>query len=210
MAYQVLTTYVAHDVRHDLESAIWLLLCMVLRHTKIERNGAEVGLARYQWYRDLSGATTEKESAMAKRYFLSQPLRWKAKGNQPLTDLILTLKKLVLRQNRDQEADDERPAAVPMTHKSVLTEINRALASPNWPANDAALPFMLPLLDDSGSGSESKGRKHPREEDDAEFQAESDDAEGTASGNDLPRRPAKRLLGASPLRNDIIEPNPLE
>ena len=33
MAIEVLNTYVAHDVRHDLESAVWLLVCMVLRHT---------------------------------------------------------------------------------------------------------------------------------------------------------------------------------
>lgn len=71
-------------------------------------------------------------------------------------------------------------------------------------------PSIMPPLNDSGSGQESKGRKHPREEEeeDAESPADSDDAEGTASVNDLLRHPAKRiLLGPSPLRIEI-EPNP--
>ena len=209
MAYQVLNTNMVHDVRHDLESAIWFLQWMVLRHTLlIDHNGVEFELSRRHWYHQvLFGATTERGSAKSKLFFWSEPLPWQVKGNQPLTDLILSLEKLVLRQNRNQEVDDEQSAAVPMIYNSVLTEINRALASSNWPANDAAMPFML-LLDDSGSGPESKGRKHPREEDNAESPADSEDAEGTASGNDLPRRPAKRiLLEPSPLRIEI-EPNP--
>ena len=205
MAIQVLTTYVAHDVQHDLESAVWLLLCMVLRHTiQVMRNDddAEVEYARYHWYRILFKGTTEEESATCKRAFLFARLPWEVKGNQPLTGLILSLRKLVIRQNRDTEEDEDQPAAV-MTYKSVLTEINRALALPGWPENDAALPFTL-SRDGSSSASESQDRKRPREEDNSELHANSNSAEGVATGSDTPRRPAKKpLLGPSPLRHEV-------
>lgn len=211
MPIQVLTTYVVHDVHHDLESAIWLLLCVVLRYTiQVMRNrdGVEVEYPRYHWYRELFKATTESDSATSKLAFLSSRLPWEVKGNQPLTNLIRDLKKLARQQNRHPEVDDDQPA-VPMTYKSILTAINRALALPGWPTDDAALPFTLPR-DGSGSSSESGDRKHPREEDNTELSANPEDAENAATGSDLPRRPAKKpLLGPSPLRNEI-EPNPFE
>ena len=203
----MLTTYKAHDVCHDLESAVWLLLCMVLRHTlQVDHNGSD--LPRYQWYCDLFGATTERNSAVFKLCFWSKRLPWKVKGNQPLTDLILKLKKLILRQNCDPEVDEDVPPAVPMTYMSVLTEINRALASPGWPENDAALPFTLFRDDPSSSGPESRGRKRPREEDTSEPQADSANTEGAAMGSDLSKRQTKKpLLETSPLCNET-EPNP--
>ena len=203
----MLTTYKAHDVCHDLESAVRLLLCMVLRHTlQVDYNGSD--WPRYHWYCDLFGATTERDSAVSKLFFCSERLPWKVKGNQPLTDLILKLKKLILRQNCDPEVDEALPPAVPMTYMSVLTEINRALASPGWPENDAALPFTLFRDGPSSSGSESRGRKRPREEDTPEPQADSANPEGAETGNDLPERPTKKpLLGPNPLRNET-EPNP--
>ena len=83
--------------------------------------------------------------------------------------------------------------------QSILTTINRALASPGWPANDAALPFTLPR-DGSGTGSQSQARKRPREDDGT---ADSDDTEG-AGGSDLPVHPAKKTQpGPSPLRKEI-------
>ena len=52
MAIEVLKTYVAHDICHDLESAIWLLLCMVLRHT-LQTDADKrvyIGVNRYSLY----------------------------------------------------------------------------------------------------------------------------------------------------------------
>ncbi|EPS97252.1 hypothetical protein FOMPIDRAFT_87163 [Fomitopsis schrenkii] len=208
MAIQVLTSYVAHDVCHDLESAIWLLLCTVLRHTlQVMRDleGVEVDFPRYRCYRELFGAATEADSANSKEHFIIHTLAWEVKGNRPLTDLIRDLKKLVRRQNRNPEDEDD-PLPVPLTYKSVLTAFNQALASPGWPKNDAALPFTLPR-DGSGSGSESKDKKRPRVDEGAHPQAGG--AEG-AEGDGLPRRAAKRhQLGPSPLRNEV-EASPFE
>ena len=200
MATRLFTSYVVHDVTHDLESVIWLLLCMVLRHTlQVKRGEKAVEYDRYRWYCDLFDSEDELGSAKNKEHFMFKPLHWQVKGNQPLTDLLRKLKILLLQQNRDPEMGAGDPIA--LTYKSVLTEINRALASPGWPEDDAALPFTLPR-DGSGSGSESTDRKHPREEDETESPA--DDAEGSG------RRAAKRTqVGPSPLRNEV-EASPFE
>ena len=203
MAIEVLNTYVAHDVRHDLESAVWLLVCMVLRHTiqvmPNKHDEVEVEYARYDLYRNFFRGTTEITSAALKEAFLAKRLRWEVKGNRPLTDLIRSLKTLVKQQNHDPEPEVDNDPPVPMTYKSILTTINRALASPGWPANDAALPFTLPR-DGSGTGSQSQARKRPREDDGT---ADSDDTEG-AGGSDLPVHPAKKTQpGPSPLRKEI-------
>ncbi|EPS97246.1 hypothetical protein FOMPIDRAFT_1052466 [Fomitopsis schrenkii] len=201
MSIQVLTKYFAHDISQDLESAVWLLVCMVLRHTlQVNRKG--VDQPRYRWYRELFGATTDTDSAKSKEHFMINTLAWAVKGNRPLTDLVRNLKKLVRRQNRNPEDDDDLPP-VPLTYESVLTAFNQALASPGWPKNDAALPFTLPR-DGSGSGSESKDKKRPRVEEGAGPQAEG------AEGDGLPGRAAKRpQLGPSPLRNEF-EASPFE
>ena len=203
MAVQVLNKYVAHDVRHDLESAVWLLICVVLRHTiqvKHNRDGTEIEFPRYQWYRDLFSATTERGSARCKKDFYTEPLPWEVKGNRPLTDLIRTLKTMLIQQNRTPEMGAGDPN--PLTYKSVLTAINRALASQDWPTNDAALPFTLPR-DGSDTGSQSRDRKRPREDEGTASQANSNDTEG-AGGSDLPVHPAKKTqLGPSPLRKEI-------
>ena len=211
MAVQVLNKYVAHDVRHDLESAVWLLICVVLRHTiqvKHNRDGREIEFPRYQWYCDLFSATTERGSARCKKDFYTEPLPWEVKGNRPLTDLIRSLKTLVKQQNRNPEPGVDSDQPVPMTYKSVLTAINRALASQDWPTNDAALPFTLPR-DGSDTGSQSRDRKRPREDEGTASQANSNDTEG-AGGSDLPVHPAKKTQpGPSPLRKEIGR-NPFE
>ena len=205
MAIQVLTTYCAHDVCHDLESAIWLLLCMVLRHTRqVEQddddedpNSVPQEFERYGWYRKYFAATTEANSANDKNSFLVVGMEWAVKDNKPLTELINRLKILVRRQTRRAEAGDEDP--IPLTYRSVLTEFNRALSSPGWPENDAALPFTLTRDCDS---SESQGKKRDREDDEMDL--------GNDASSSLPRREAKRpMMEPSPLRNQVVG-DPLE
>ena len=71
MAAEVLATYVAHDARHDLESAIWLLLCMVLRHTLQVRPTDQGEFERYELYLRCFDATTESDSFDKKNSFLT-------------------------------------------------------------------------------------------------------------------------------------------
>lgn len=198
MAMQVLMTYRAHDVCHDLESAVWLLLCMVLRHTRQvtevdpeDPDSEPQEFERYGWYRRYFSATTEASSADMKNTFLTFAMGWEVKDNKPLTALINRLKILVRKQVRQAEAGDGDP--VPLTYGSVLTEFNLALTSPGWPENDAALPFTLTR---DGDSSESQGKKRGREDDEA-------DSVNDASSS-LPQREAKRpMVGPSPLRNQV-------
>ena len=195
MAAEVLATYVAHDARHDLESAIWLLLCMVLRHTLQVRPTDQGEFERYELYLRCFDATTESDSFDKKNSFLTKSMRWAVKNNAPLTQLIRHLKLLVRKQNRSPEAGDGEP--VPLTYKSVLTEFNQALALPGWPNDDAALPFTLPR---DGGSSESKGTKHPREEEGLEPHSDAASASGSSP---LVRAAKKPMLGPSPLRNEV-------
>lgn len=196
MAAQVLRCYCAHDVRHDLESALWLLLCMVLRHTlQVRTQVPKLQHERYKYYLELFGATTEDDSFWRKRGFITSPrMVWEVKDNAPLNQLILDFKDMVYEQ------DPVKGPPTPLTYEGVLSAFNRALASPGWPKDDAALPFTLPR--DNTNSSQSGSKKRVREEDDtAKDQAgeESDEA-----GPGLPRRASKRpQVGPSPLRNEV-------
>ena len=162
MAIEVLKTYVAHDVRHDLESAIWLLFCMVLRHT-LQTDAAKrvyIGVNRYALYLQRFSGINEMDSSRAKAEFGSDAFRWEVKDNKRLTDLIHDLRRLVHLQNRDSQFYTQSP----ITYETILTALNRSLAMPDWPENDAALPFTLPVDGKGSSGSNSK--KHSLEEDD--------------------------------------------
>ncbi|KAH9838663.1 uncharacterized protein C8Q71DRAFT_856596 [Rhodofomes roseus] len=143
MAIEILCSYVAHDIRHDLESVFWLLLCMVLRHTR------HTCYPAYQLYIFIFGASTEYESAMHKRGFLTESMEWEVEGNKPLTTLIRKYKHLCC---CNIPSDDE---AIPLTYESVLDLFDEALADVSWPENDRALPFKIPGdSNDSSAGSQ--------------------------------------------------------
>lgn len=120
MAMQVLTTYRAHDVCHDLESAVWLLLCTVLSHTLQVMEGNEDSepeeCERYKLYLETFDATTERGSFDKKNTFVTNPIEWEGKGNKPLTLLIRQLCDLVYKQN----CNPRREKQIPLTYKNVL------------------------------------------------------------------------------------------
>lgn len=189
MAMQVLTTYRAHDVCHDLESAVWLLLCTVLSHTLQVMEGNEDSepeeCERYKLYLETFDATTERGSFDKKNTFVTNPIEWEGKGNKPLTLLIRQLCDLVYKQN----CNPRREKQIPLTYKSVLSTFNQALALPGWPENDAALPLHFPAM-----ATAPVRKKRAREDDN--FDSD-DDAE-------VQQRASKRpLVGPSPLRNEV-------
>ncbi|EPS97687.1 hypothetical protein FOMPIDRAFT_1052244 [Fomitopsis schrenkii] len=167
MAAQVLGTFNFHDVRHDLESAMWLLLCMVLRHTLQVHVKTKKNSDRYALYLEHFSATAAKESYINKMFYLTKPLQWEVKDNKPLTKLIHNLWDLAYEQN------PSRGESTPLTYESVATAFNRALALSDWPEDDVALPFTLPGTGNSSasglphggnrSGSGSQGTKRPRQ-----------------------------------------------
>ncbi|TFY58394.1 hypothetical protein EVJ58_g6444 [Rhodofomes roseus] len=193
MAIEVLHTYVAHDIRHDLESVFWLLLCMVLRHTR------HTCYPAYQLYIFIFGASTEYESAMHKRGFLTGPMDWEVEGNKPLTTLIRKYRYLC----RLNMPDDEPAKVIPLTYESVLGLFDEALADASWPKNDRALPFKIPRDgNDSSAGSQtSRGKKRAREE-----EARTDDVVTEGDPSRLPQHVSKRATVRSPLSIDTGSP----
>ncbi|EPS95934.1 hypothetical protein FOMPIDRAFT_1103409, partial [Fomitopsis schrenkii] len=129
-AIEILITYAAHDVRHDLESFFWLLLWVVLRYTQT------TCWSPNRTYRSVFGEEVEEESAKDKIFFLVESIDWEVVGNKPLATLFLKFKDLC-----EMAMPYTKPTPIPLTYESVLTLFHEALASMAWPQNDRALPF---------------------------------------------------------------------
>ena len=137
MAIEILTTYVAHDFSHDLESFFWLLLWVVLRYTKTTCWPA------YRQYLATFGGQTEEQSAKDKMFFLMRPMEWEVVGNAPLTELVRNFKMLCSYKALPDYMFPEKKA-VPLTYESVMALFDDSLARADWPQNDHALPFKMP------------------------------------------------------------------
>ena len=131
MAIEILETYVAHDVRHDLESFFWLLLWVVLRYTRTTCRPINAV------YSKVFDHQTEEASAVWKGHFLTREMRWEVANNKPLTTLVSKFKDLC-------ETANTKLAPVPLTYESVMALFDEALASPDWPQGDRGLPFKMP------------------------------------------------------------------
>ena len=137
MAVEILSTYVAHDVRHDLESFFWLLIWVVLRYTET------TCWPPNEEYIFLFGGQTEKQSAAAKHWFLTAPINWRIVNNAPLTDLVFKYRQLCCNALLNEgQATTCKPE--PLTYESVVALFDEALARPDWPKNDHAIPFKMP------------------------------------------------------------------
>ncbi|KAI0753843.1 hypothetical protein C8Q74DRAFT_1182164, partial [Fomes fomentarius] len=126
MAVAILGSYepIIHDVHHDLESAYWVLLWLVLRHT--EHNlGQEV-------CKDVFIVGNDHSAAAAKLYWIfCQARNLVVEGNQPLTTLLLEFVSLISRSARHTN-----PSEI-LNHKSVLDIFRKAIAQEkNWPKDD--------------------------------------------------------------------------
>ncbi|KAH9930099.1 uncharacterized protein B0H18DRAFT_1117158 [Fomitopsis serialis] len=137
MAIEILETYCAHDIRHDLESFLWLLLWVVLRHT------SNTSYPAYGIYLEVFGTQEGWDSAARKRQFLQTWTAFEVKNNMPLTTLIRDFKEVCF-DNMPMMRGGKPSATIPLTYESVLAVFDKALADPSWPENDSALPFKLP------------------------------------------------------------------
>ncbi|EPS95918.1 hypothetical protein FOMPIDRAFT_1100799, partial [Fomitopsis schrenkii] len=135
MAVEILKTHVTHDARHDLESFFWLLLWVVLRYT------ATTCSPPNEPYLSVFGQPTDLQSAFAKSAFLTDEMYWEVKDNKPLTTLIRKYKQICYFSSRRPL---EPTSEVPLTYDAVLDLFDEALAAPDWPQNDHALPFQMP------------------------------------------------------------------
>ncbi|EPS97677.1 hypothetical protein FOMPIDRAFT_37343, partial [Fomitopsis schrenkii] len=143
-AAQLLDTYCAHDVRHDLESAVWLLLSTVLRHTVPVNIRLQRERDRYALYSEHFEANTEHDMHAKKISFIFWRMYWEVRGNKPLNQLIRDLRILLLIAYDPFRDDEMVGPRMPLMYQTVLSAFNGALASSDWPENDAALPFNPP------------------------------------------------------------------
>ena len=153
MAVEVLEndSSMTHEARHDLESFFWLLVWLVLRHTKYQpthkyKDGA--------WHKLFDGARmvdcqSNKESWLTHAF---RPVT--VLDNEPLTMLLENFR-LLCRKNYDNINLQEKW----MTHQDVVRLFNEALADRSkWPQADRAIPWALPatqpgsIMGEVGSG----------------------------------------------------------
>ena len=134
---------ILHEPHHDLESAYWVLLSVVLQHTAHNlapdiandifpyntRNGHEAAKRKLAWLfgRTGAGAGCASGSTVTK----NRTAKLRIKDNAPLTEMMGELRTLVLR-NVYRDAG-ESPV---LTYDAVLDVFDRALAKSGWPFDD--------------------------------------------------------------------------
>ncbi len=115
---------IIHDIHHDLESAYWVLLWLILRYTK-HTLGQEVCKDVFVFGNDLLAAS-------AKVFWITKSSKkLVVEGNAPLTTLLLEFRSLLYRS-----ADHPKPAEI-LNHDSVLEIFRKAISQEkNWPKDD--------------------------------------------------------------------------
>ncbi|KAI0729470.1 hypothetical protein C8Q72DRAFT_777911, partial [Fomitopsis betulina] len=127
MAIAIIKTKdIIHDAHHDLESFYWLLVWLVLRHTKYKHYyGADA-------LRLLFGAVTSLDAYINKHYWILDDDELTVEGNKPLSLLLENFRRLCKLNVTKVER---------MTHASVLKIFKEALARDDWPSDDKASPY---------------------------------------------------------------------
>ncbi|KAH9856224.1 hypothetical protein C2E23DRAFT_508147 [Lenzites betulinus] len=120
-------------VHHDMESHIWVLLWIVLRHTAHgHHKGTAACASLFRCGDDDVDASGMKRNWLMKRF--KRPLLIKA--NEPLTELLKALHKLMY--------DAIVSEKYHLTHAMVLAAFKAAIERDDWPTNDRALKFIPP------------------------------------------------------------------
>ena len=120
-------TDAVHLPEHDLESFFWVLVWIVLQHT--DHDDSEGDKACGHLFVD----DNDRRSYWAKLGWLADDdMCLGVRDNAPLTRLLQRFKDLI-RHRYNLNAP-----AVPLTHDTVLTIIDEALAMEGWPTDDKA------------------------------------------------------------------------
>ncbi len=128
---------VIHNIRHDLHSFYWVLLWVLLRHTKHNMprtKGAKPSEACARVFKQ----GDSEQAAMAKRnWFWTEWQHLVVHGNAPLTALMKEFGARV-------RASMLSPGT-PLEYDAVLDVLDRALERLDWPAsNDHPIRYALP------------------------------------------------------------------
>ncbi|OSX58251.1 hypothetical protein POSPLADRAFT_1049485 [Postia placenta MAD-698-R-SB12] len=130
IAVEVMEGISLHEARHDLESFYWLLFWLMLRHTKHDHHYRQKTSDLY------FKAPSDSALAEYKSVWLIQNMPILVPGNRPLSKLLVDLGDLC-RRNCLLVKDPIEP----LTHEAMLARFNEALASPDWPEEDPAIPL---------------------------------------------------------------------
>ncbi|KAJ7695795.1 hypothetical protein B0H17DRAFT_1329561 [Mycena rosella] len=153
MAIKIMDNSAAHGPHHDLESVYWLLVWMVLRHTKHSHNDGSSACGnlfdstrnalKVAWLQTLTPIADRKSSL----YGLVDNLRVAVAGQNPGNMALVT--------PDDDDVPDEN-TGVKLTHPVVLKFFDQWLRSTRWAMDDAALPFVVPSLDSAKNERQTK------------------------------------------------------
>ncbi|EED84134.1 predicted protein [Postia placenta Mad-698-R] len=131
IAVEVLEGISLHEARHDLESFYWLLFWLMLRHTKHHPNEQKASDFYFK-------APSESALAEYKSVWLIQNTPISVPGNRPMSKLLADLGDLC---RRNCLLSHLNHPIEPLTHEAMLAKFNEALASPDWPEDDSAIPL---------------------------------------------------------------------
>ncbi|TFK46335.1 hypothetical protein OE88DRAFT_930885 [Heliocybe sulcata] len=128
-----------HEQYHDLESVYWVLLWVVLRHTKSQ----VIEWGRTKCGTDCVAAIFDEGGAHKVAFLCTAEVV--VPGNKPLTALLDRLQFLVsLRyMNKRLRSHAEKVPLPKMTYEEVMEAFDDALKSEGWPSDDPAIPFKL-------------------------------------------------------------------
>ncbi|PIL28127.1 hypothetical protein GSI_09778 [Ganoderma sinense ZZ0214-1] len=147
---------IIHAIPHDLESFYWVLLWVVLRHTK-HVVASMKGKSRHETCAEVFKQGDAEEASKSKFFWVKFHVKYlDVTRNKPLTDL---LKQFAVLINDDN---------VVLDYDQVLELFNTALASESWP--DAKLdgplqyipPDMRTVNEFSSEDSSDQRRRHAR------------------------------------------------
>ncbi|KAI0824456.1 hypothetical protein BC628DRAFT_1322948 [Trametes gibbosa] len=137
---------VLHDTHHDLESFIWVLVWIVLRHVRHGHKRGREACSLVFKYGDDDAASS------AKRIWLmdcaTKPLS--IPGNSPLTDLLMKLHEMLSIALVNVPVSNRRR----LTYDTVLATFETAIKREDWPKDDKALPFVPPKTEKLDTKSE--------------------------------------------------------
>ncbi|KAH9831785.1 uncharacterized protein C8Q71DRAFT_714969, partial [Rhodofomes roseus] len=126
MAVDILRAEITHEARHDLESFYWLLVFIVLRHTKHGHPLKEMAFGHLFCTQQMD------QNALVKFCWLMLDPPLTVPGNEPLTRLLEMLRLACMRNVCRAGSDIIRS-----THRGVLNIFDDVLAPGNvWPEDD--------------------------------------------------------------------------
>ncbi|KAI0761571.1 hypothetical protein BD413DRAFT_616947 [Trametes elegans] len=155
-----------HEPRHDLESFIWVLLWIVLRHTQHKHWQGARACEKVFKYGD------DYEAHLAKKGWANDDQPIIIEGNGPLTDLLRQLQELLHEANNFYVKK-----RVPLTHKALIDAFDEVIARDDWPEDDRAIPYVPPKTDHPTAPkgvllpSPGKNKKRTRQDDHDEEEA---------------------------------------